>query len=530
MLHGRLCACLLFGLIAACPLGAAGPALTPLVHLTLDSDKLQYDQTGQAARMEGPTTIRGEVQGQPQQRLLVETSQADADFAAQSVHAGPPVELVGPRLDLTGATLDLDLARSTFRMQDARTVMDVAGLGKSGADTVLVLLEGKVVGGGNGVVYMENGTFTPSVVPKPDLVIHARRIEYSQLTRRFTITGGSLDLYGLRIPMLPKMKKRLRQPGGRPQSTTGFLPALTWGSRDGLAIPYFFEFSGDKNPTLNTAAVTLTQKRGLAFLGESRREAPSWSLVASVSRLEDVTDKLIGRLTYHRLPEVFAERYQHSREQNRGWHVAGSVGNFLEQDESAPGLPDVHRQRYLLGAGYEWGSAQRLNNLGQWAELWGTQAFYSAGEHFTDVTATVGAGHRWSPRLAGALTLIHHFTNGATPFKFDAADLSSEARPLLDIWPLPSWRVLARGRWDLKERRLRDYQLDLSKRSRCLTWTVFYHFVGKVIGVRFDINGLTGDTAPPPQTGPDAERYFAAQARLNAPMPPMPVVPPAVSP
>ena len=498
-------------LLTACPLRAEGPALTPMATLTLDSPRLEYHEEGQVVEAQGPTTIRAEVQGEPQQRLLIETSQARADLETQRIQAGPPVEFIVPRLDLSGSTLDLDLSRRAYRLEETQAVAD---LGAPEGPPVLVPLQAKVIGSEKDVVFLENGYLAPCVCEDPDLIVHARRLEFNRTLNRFRIEHGSIELYGVRIPLLARMRKRLRT--DKPESTNTLIPEVRYSDRDGFNIPYFFDFSGDSNPTLNTFGFTVTQKRGITFLGESRREEPAWSLVASASRLEDVRNKLTGNLVYSRLPEVYAERFQHSRNQDQGWHLLGSAGHFLEQNRSVEGSPEVEDQRFLLGLGYEWGSLRRQANQGKWAQLWATQALYGQGENFTDVAISAGAGGLLAPRCRLALTLTHHFTDGRTPFLFDEVDIRSEARSLFDLWLSDSWRVKWQGRLDLEAGKTRDYQVDLSKRTRCLTWTVYYHFVGEDIGLRFDINGITGDTAPPPQTGPTAEKYFAAQARLDA--------------
>jgi hypothetical protein len=263
--------------------------------------------------------------------------------------------------------------------------------------------------------------------------------------------------------------------------------------------------------------MTVTQKRGITFLGESQLQTPGETLGLYASRMEDIRDKLRNHLVYDRLPELFAEKYQHSRTQHDGWHLEMSLGNFHERDTDVGGPPEVRRQRALVGAGYELGTDQHLAKLGSWEQLWGTQSFYSGGDHYTDVALTLGAGQQFTPRLHAALSLIHHFTAGQTPFQFDAVDIPSEVHPFVDWQATRDWRIVGEGRFDAMEGKLRDYQLAFSKRMHLLTWTFYYHFVGAVTGVRFDVNGLTGGTAPPPITSDLAKAYFQSQQDLFNP-------------
>ena len=49
----------------------------------------------------------------------------------------------------------------------------------------------------------------------------------------------------------------------------------------------------------------------------------------------------------------------------------------------------------------------------------------------------------------------------------------------------------------------------------CLTFSGYYSFIGTSVGVRIDVNGLTGGTAPPPLTGDLAKKYLEAQKELG---------------
>ena len=79
---------------------------------------------------------------------------------------------------------------------------------------------------------------------------------------------------------------------------------------------------------------------------------------------------------------------------------------------------------------------------------------------------------------------------------FDKVNIETELQPTLEARLSRRWATGARGWLDLDESKLRDYRLRLSRRSHCLTWSLEYGFVGERIGLRVDINGLTGNTAP----------------------------------
>lgn len=495
---------------------AEGPALTPMASLTLDSAEVHYDYAAgtQVVRTEAPTVIRGEISGNPMARVLIKTGEAEADLLGGRIQAGPEVQFIAPGAYLTGGRLSLELSPRRLELDQAEAVVDLAPPGRP---PVLATLHGEKMGGNDHLLWVDRGYLAPSTDPKPDVFVSARRIAFDRNTGKLKGYFGTLHFYGVKIPMLPVMRKRLVYPRGVPELDDRIIPVLRYSSRDGFNIPYWWDFSAERSATQTTLGFTVTQKRGITFLTESRRETPSFTLAASASRMEDVRDKLRGHLVYDRLPELQMEKFQHHREQDTGWRASVLAGNYLERDSDPDGPPQVHRQRLLLGAGYEWGTDQYFHHAGRWAKLWATQSFYSEGEHYTDAAVLAGAGGRLAPTLTGALSLVHHFTGGQTPFQFDEADLKSEARPRLDWQVTRDWRFQADGRVDLADGRLRDYHLALGKRMHLLTWTLTYQFIGAVVGVRVDINGVTGGTQAPPLISPLAQEYLDAQAELNAP-------------
>ena len=495
-------------------LRAEGPALTPMASLTVDSSEVRYDYGAgaQTVHTGAPTTIRGEVSGLPSARVLIKTGEAEADLLAGRIQAGPEVEFIAPGAYLTGGKLTLEMSPRRFELERAQAVVDLAPPGRP---PVLAQFHGDVMGGNDKLIWVDHGYLAPSTDPEPDVYVSARRIAFDRATGKLKAYNGTLHFYGVKIPMLPVMRKRLVYKRGIPDLDDRIIPALRYGTADGFNIPYFWDFSADESDTSTTLGISVTQKRGITFLTQSRRETPSFTLSVAASRMEDVRDRLRGHLVRDRLPELFAEKFQYHREQDEGWRVAVNAGNFLERDSDPGAPPEVHRQRYLVGAGYEWGSDQYAKNVGRWAQVWTTQAFYSEGEQYTDAAVTAGAGSWLTPRFQGALTLVHHFLAGRTPFQFDQADIQTEARPLIDWQVTRDWRAHAEGRWDLDAGRLRDYKLALGKRMLLLTWTLTYQFIGAVVGVRVDINGVTGGTTAPPLISPLAQQYLDAQAELN---------------
>jgi len=126
-----------------------------------------------------------------------------------------------------------------------------------------------------------------------------------------------------------------------------------------------------------------------------------------------------------------------------------------------------------------------------------TQSYYDDGDQFSDIKVEAGAGGRLAENVKGSLTLTHHFLGGQSPFEFDDVDIKTEAYGTLKLACGDWWGLSGDARYDLDASSLRDYSLWLSRRTQYLTWSLGYDFSSKNVGVRVDINGLTGDTLPP---------------------------------
>jgi hypothetical protein len=505
----RLALILSFALLAAAPV-IAGPALTPLASLTLDSQgTVQYNGQTQVVTAREPTTIRAQVEGQPQQRALIKAPDLRLDLRAHSVQAAHGVQLIVPQALLTGESLSLELAPRGFTLDKAQAVLNLAA---PGAPLVLGQMRGRRITGSGVTVTVEHGMISPCTAEHPAFSLRARRLVYNEATHYLDLYGSSLEFYGLHLPLVPMWRTRL---GGKAPDS-GVLPAVSYSSRNGVFVPYSFNFTPGRPDLNDNLQVGLSQKRGIIFLGQAGRTEGNWDVRLWASRMEDVRTKLVGNLVYDRLPELVALGYQRGATQDQGWKLGTSLGDFYER-AVLPGLtlPQVHRERALLGLGYNWGGRAQARHVGQWASVWSTGAVYSQGEHYFDTAFTVGSGRRFSPSFAADVEYIHHLQDGLSPFQFDRVDIPHELRPGLDWQMTRSWHLASSGRYDADEGRLRDYHFELNKRTRYLTWSAYYSFIGQSTGVRLDINGLTGGTAPPPLTDPLAQQYLQSQKELG---------------
>ena len=506
----RLALILLLALCAAAPL-AAGPALTPMANVTMDSDGVvQVDGRAQVITAHDPSRIRVQLEGDPKQRLLIKAPDMRLDLRTQSVWAAHGVKLVTPQAFVTGDSLSLGIVSRTFTMDQALVVLNLAA---PGAPVTLGEMRGQRLSARGTTLTIDHGMISPSADEHPDIDLSARRLVYNEATHHLRLYGSRLDFYGLHIPIIPTWETNL---GGPPQAA-GVLPGVAYSNRDGISLPYSFNFTPGRLDLDDTLKFSLTQKRGITFLGQTGQTKGQWDLRLWASRLEDVRDKLVNNLQYDRLPEFVATGYEHGATQHQGWKAEASLGQFREYTQLLDVPPVVDRERALLGVGYCWGGRDLLRQIGQWASVWSTGAVYNGGEHYFDSSVTLGSGRRFSPSFQADLQYIHHFQDGLSPFQFDRVDIPHELRPEFNLQLTNSWHLESYARYDAGGGRLRDYHFDLSKRMHALTWHAYYTFIGASSGVRVDINGLTGGTAPPPLTSPLALQYLQAEKELAAP-------------
>jgi hypothetical protein len=483
-----------------------------MANLTVDSQgTVQYDGRAQVITTHDPSVIRAQLEQDPQQRLLVKAPYMRLDLRAEALWAAQGVEMVTPQALLTGDSLSLGMVSRTFSMDQGLVVLDLAA---PGAPVTLGQMRGKRISAHGTTLTIEHGMISPCAEDHPQVALLARRIDYNEVTHAMILHGSSLDFYGLHIPIFPTWQTNVGGPG----RSSGPLPGISYSSRNGVALPYALNFTPNRPDLNDTVKLSLTQKRGITFEGEVGQTKGQWDVRLWASRLQDVRNKLINYLEISRLPELVATGYDHSATQNQGWKASLSLGHFREYTQLLPGVPPVvDRERAQAGVGYNWGGRAMARKTGEWAAVWSTGATYTAGRHYYDTAVTVGSGHRFSPGFRADAQYTQHFQEGASPFQYDRVDIPHELRPEFDWQLTRAWGLESYGRYDADEGRLRDYHFDLSKRMRDLTWHVYYTFVGTSTGVRVDINGLTGGTAPPPLTTPLARQYLQGEKELAAP-------------
>ena len=493
---------------------AAGAQSSPArrIIVEIDGDQIQWNYQMQATELHGNVRIYLQIEGQPEQRVVIHADRAVANLRSGQIEAQKGITVGTPHGVLTGEYLQLNAHTEEFCLKQARSVVNLT---PDAPQAVHGYAFGEQIGLQNDVVYIIRGKITTCNRQRPHYALTAKQIEYYPARRRFKIKGAALYLYGVKIPLIPSFSFDV---GEEEKDTPGILPLPGYSSRDKLYLPYRVILSGADSRWHNELSVRLTQGRGIRLMSTHEYTQGKWSTVAVLSQTEDFYDDLDNRVTLHRRPQVTLTRFAADRAQDDGWQVEVSLGNIVEDlktdEHIASPRPDVREQFAALTLRYDRHSKQRRPGQGRWYGLRGRQALYSTGDNYRDLALTAGVGGRLGNDLLGSLTATQHITGGRSPFLFDTVNIKTELQPALEARLSERWAISALGRYDAGAGKLRDYELELSRRAHCLTWALHYRFIGQGLGIRVAINGLTGQAPAYPQQGDLDHLFDQTQAEL----------------
>jgi hypothetical protein len=498
-------------LAASMELADAGPFVpADTIHVTLAGDRTVIHLGDYSALVEGHAVLNASGPSLPLGQVVVHADRVESQaHGTKAIVAATGAKLLyGPAL-LAGDRLWLDAASGEFSLDNARGYM-VMSPAPTTTDpgTPTAYFHGRKIAKTGPVSYIANGSMTLCDRDDPHYRITARRIKFDDRTGEVVVDRAKLHLYGLSIPVVPWAKYGVGPSGperGIGTSTPGY------SSREGLYLPLDKRFSGIDNPWDVATAMRVTVRQGVvgSLWAERTEGAGQWAM--RLSRKEWVPDKIEDRLELNRLPEVSYERALTPKSGANSVNLTLSAGSFKEnlatRHVGEPPRPEVYEQRALAAVAFVAHSASYRMRRGNWYGATGRVSAYSTGDRYQDLELFTGAGGRISDGARGYLTLRHHLIGGETPFLFDDVDMKTEVESGLNLRLTDKWGFAGWGRFDTHDEDLRDYEVSLRRRMHCLTWDVYYHAVGDRIGVRVNLNGLTGDTDP-----------FVAKSKFQAEM------------
>jgi len=445
------------------------------ITISLGADDFEYSDADQTAVLSGNVRLRARDLPGPVPEVEMEGQRVTVNLGPGDVLAEGTTVARAPGLEIRGDDLRGNLRTGDFHARNARTAI-VLPLGDR---EVTVFAQSRSIDATGGNATLRRARITTCEREHPHYSLLVRQADVIPERDRLTVRGGGIELYGVRVPVIPKFNKSL----GLKEDDSALGLALPGRSAvDGWYYPLERRFSDPEAPLQTRLSIRLTQNSlvtGRVLADYARGGLHTWAtVVRHNSRADDIT----GRLLYDALPEAGAGLSREMGPSTLSARISG--GYYRERNLRTEERAAASAATVTLG--WDW----RRPLPGREAEVWagvGTRAsLYSGGDSYRTIDLRVGTARPLWGAATGRLEFLHHFIGGHTPFEFDDIDLQTEARGELSTPLFGPLGVTLGGRYDLNLGELRDYDLGLSYRQHCLTWSASYN--GAHQSMNFGVN------------------------------------------
>ncbi|MBM3497175.1 MAG: hypothetical protein FJX74_00760 [Armatimonadetes bacterium] len=473
------------------------------ITISLGADDFEYSDDEQTAVLDGNVTLRAtglpgnapEIEMESQ-RLVVSLKPGDVVSEGRTI-------VRAPGLEVGGDAVRYNLRTREFHAADARAAIVVPLQDRE----LTVFAEARTLAAAPESAELTAARLTTCEREHPHYALRVRKAKAVAARDRLTIYGGEIELYGVRIPVIPKFNKSLGLKDDRHEFDLDF-PGHS--AIDGWFYPLTRRFTDPESPTQLRMNLRLAQRGWVA--GQVQADTRSGGLHAWATGIRrSARDAAITEsLLYDALPEVGAEFSHPLGEASLSARLAG--GFYREQDRNT-------RRRAADGAatlslGYDWRRPLGGRDAELRAGLGVRGSLYAGGSSYRTIDLHVGVEHDLWRHATGELGFRHHFIGGRTPFEWDDIDLKTEAYGRLTTPLLGPLGVSIGGRYDLKRSLLRDYDLGLHYTHHCLTWSLQYNRAHERFGVGVNLTDFTFGGRPRPQQAPKGR--FGPWASLAA--------------
>jgi lipopolysaccharide export system protein LptA len=493
--RGRRGKALGLALLGVCTAGSQATSdpqeQTKGITISLGADDFEYSDADQTAVLSGGVRLRAKDLPGPVPEVEMEGQRITVNLGPGDVLAEGTTVARAPGLEIRGDELRGNLRTGEFHARNARTVM-VAPLADREV-TVFAQSDSIDVTGRN--AELRRARVTTCEQEHPHYALLVRRAEVIPARDRLTIYGGAIELYGLRVPVIPKFNKSLGQSDDR----GAFDLALPGRSAvDGWYYPLDRRFSDPEAPLQARMSVRLTQNSlitGRLLTDYTRGPLHTWAtVVRHSSRADDIT----GRLLYDALPEAGVRFSRGIGPSTLSAQISG--GYYRERDLRTEQRAAASAATVSLG--WDWRRPLPGRDAAVWAGVGTRGSLYSGGDSYRTIDLHVGASRPLWSDATGRLEFLHHFIGGHTPFEFDDIDLKTEVRGELSTPLFGPLGVTLGGRYDLERPALRDYDVGLHYRRHCLTWSISYNGAHDSFGVGVNLTDFMFGGRPRVQGAP----------------------------
>jgi lipopolysaccharide export system protein LptA len=461
------------------------------ITISLGADDLEYSDTDQTAVLVGDVTLRarGLPGGIPEvevdaQRIMVSLKPGDIVAPGRTV-------VRAPGLELEGDEVRYNLRNHDFHAENARTAM-VLPLADH---EVTLFAKSESIDATGGNAELRRAWITTCEREHPHYAIGVRKAQIVPSQDRLSIYGGTVELYGLRMPALPRINQSL---GLREDRGAFDLAFPGYSSVYGWYYPVNRRLTPPDEPFQTQLNLRLTQNSvvaGRVRAGYTRGGFETW--VTTVRR-EQREDNITQRLLYDALPEVGASL---ARPLGPGTVTTQLSGGYY-RERNMRTLASAAGAGATLRVGWDWKQELPAQRAEMWAGVSARGSLYAGGDAYRTVDLEAGGSRKLWRDARGELGLRHHFIGGRTPFTFDDIDIQTEAFGELRTPLLGPFGLTVGGRYDINEWLLRDYNFGLHYRQHCLTWTLTYARALNRIGVGVNLTDFTFGGRPRPQNAP----------------------------
>lgn len=498
-------------LLAAAALATAGECPAEPVTTTFDAERIDYSFDHTLVTLTGGAHLLSRVADDPSRFVRIEAEVIEGDISRGRFEMLGDVRIETPRGTMEGASALYDVRTAHFSLRRGALMVPMTG---DDQPTVCGFAYAQEITREGDIVYISKGRFTTCSRPHPHYSLEADRFRWDPKTHRVIVYGGSIKLYGLEIPVFPKIPYSF---GGDERETPNLIPFPTYSSRDGLRLGWSFSVGNPADHPMTDVAVRWRQLRPLQISSRTLFDAgDSTFLQVNLGLREDVRQDIDRIVPLDRLPEV---GIVDNRRLGSGYALDTtlSLGHFRQRGED--GLPGVTDDRARLRARLTSNWDGHLEPGETWWWIEGSEARYGDGGHYAALGAGLGGAARLTDWAAGNVELRRWITDGESPFVWDDVDLKTELHSNLQLRVTDDWRIRLGGNYDLDGGALEAWEAQLRHRAHCLTWKLSYSDTSDNFIIGAEVNGLFGhdepaDDACPADGPPD---YWAAHAPQQPP-------------
>jgi len=495
---------------------ATAPSAAERVVTNFDADQVDFSLDRERVTLQGDAHLTSQVADDPSRYVRIEANLIEGDITSGHFEMLGDIRIVTPRGAMEGDSASYDAGTAQYSLRHGG-IMVPLGEGE-GREVTCGFAYAQEIASEGEIVYITRGRFTTCSRPNPHYSFQAKRFRWNPETQQVVAYGGSLQLYGLEIPMLPEVPYSFGEAGGNMPS---LWPFPTYTGRDGLRLGWNFNIGDAMDPPYTNVRVMWRQLRPLQVSTRTFYDVnENLRARLRLGLREDVRQDIDRIVPVDRYPEIGLEGEWDVWGGDYGLQSDLSAGHYRQrrEDDLAPVTEKRVRLQARLTGNPE--GTYEPGELWWWVDASG--ALYTNGMHYEALGTGIGSAAQLTNWLSGSAEFRQWVTGGQTPFVWDDVDVKTELHTNMQFRLTEDWRVRLGGRYDIVNKDLRAWDAELRRREHCLTWKVSYSDISDNLMIGAEINGLFGNDEPakdacPVDGPPDYWEYHSGGGETTSP-------------